>query len=76
MGKPIFMEKRDIKKELISYIDSDDEGLINALHETALQYQHQKKLDRMIEEGEEDIAAGRVYNLEESQKMLLRWLKK
>ena len=41
------------------------------LYQIIKNYEHQKQLDKMIEEGEEDIKAGRTYTIEEARKMIL-----
>ncbi|WP_231494738.1 hypothetical protein [Polaribacter sp. Hel_I_88] len=44
------------------------------LYKIIKNYKHQKQLDKMIEEGEEDIKAGRTFTIEEAQKMLKTWV--
>lgn len=65
----------EIKKELQEYIEIGDEQFLHALHETALKYLEQKKLDDMIAEGEADIKAGRTHSQDEVQKMIEAWTK-
>jgi predicted transcriptional regulator len=63
------MSRSDLRRKLHSYIEGGDKQLLNTLNETAETYMQQKELDQMIAEGEEDIKAGRTYNLEEVKKM-------
>ena len=63
------MSSSDLRRKLHSYIEGGDKQLLNTLNETAETYMQQKELDQMIAEGEEDIKAGRTYNLEEVKKM-------
>ncbi|RMB63318.1 hypothetical protein EAX61_02695 [Dokdonia sinensis] len=65
------MSKKNLKEKLAQYILDADENALNYLNEAAVKYdEHQKILDKMIEEGEEDIAAGRIVSHEEVMKSL------
>ncbi len=58
----------ELRGELYKYIEIGDRKFLNALHKTAKEYIERQWLNRMIAEGEEDIAAGRTYSLEEVKK--------
>ena len=65
----------EIREELHKYIEIGDSQFLNTLYKTAKSYIEQKNLDRMIEEGESDIKAGRVHSQNEVQKMIEDWTK-
>jgi len=67
------MKTIELKKKLHNYIESGDIQFLNTLHQTAAEYMEQKKEKIMIEEGEEDIKEGRVYDLDEAKKILDDW---
>jgi len=67
------MSAIEIKEELYRYIEIGDKQFIDKLYQTAKSYMEQKRLDRMIEEGEEDIKAGRTHSLEEARKIVDNW---
>jgi len=69
------MSTLEIKKELYKYIEIGDKQFIDKLYQTAKSYMEQKRLDRMIAEGEEDIKAGRLHSQEDVQKMINDWTK-
>lgn len=69
------MSTTEIKEELHKYIEIGDEQFIDKLYQTAKSYMEQKRLDRMIVEGEEDIKAGRLHSQEDVQKMINDWTK-
>lgn len=65
----------EIREELHKYIEIGDKQFLNTLYKTAKSYIEQKNLDRMINEGEADIKAGRTYSLKEAKKMVDNWEK-
>ena len=67
------MSTLEIKEELYKYIEIGDKQFIDKLYETAKSYIDQKRLDRMIAEGEEDIKAGQTYSLKEARKVVDNW---
>jgi len=69
------MSTIEIKEELYKYIEIGDKQFIDKLYQTAKSYMEQKRLDRMIKEGEEDIKAGRLHSQEDVQKMINDWTK-
>lgn len=69
------MEAIEIKEELYKYIEIGDKQFIDKLYQTAKSYMEQKRLDRMIEEGEDDIKALHLHSQEDVQKMIDNWTK-
>ncbi len=65
----------EIREELQRYIEIGDKQFLNTLYETAKNYMEQKRLDRMIAEGEADIKAGRLHSQKDVQKMIEDWTK-
>ena len=63
----------EIKKELHEYIDQGDEKFVKMFYEMAKAYVEQLRQDTLVEESEEDIIAGRIYNLDETQKIINNW---
>ena len=74
--KKLSMDTLEIKKELQYYIETGNDKLVERLYKTAKAlYEEQLELDRMIEEGEEDIRSGRVHSMDEVEKMMKEWRK-
>ena len=69
------MTTTEAKKELSRFIEIGDDQFIDKMYNTAKSYMEQKRLDRMIAEGEADIEAGRLQSLEDVQKMIKDWTK-
>ncbi len=69
------MSAMELREELRRYIEIGDKNFLNALHKTAKAYIEQKRQDRMIAEGEEDITSGRLHSQDEVQKMIENWTK-
>lgn len=69
------MTTTEAKKELSRFIEIGDDQFIDEMYNTAKSYMEQKRLDRMIAEGEADIEAGRLQSLEDVQKMIKDWTK-
>lgn len=69
------MTTTEAKKELSRLIEIGDDQFIDKMYNTAKSYMEQKRLDRMIAEGEADIEAGRLQSLEDVQKMIKDWTK-
>lgn len=69
------MDGLELRRELHKYIDIGDSQFLKTLHKTAKNYIEQKRLDRMIAEGEEDIKAGRLHTQNDVQKMIEDWTK-
>ena len=69
----IVMGALELKEELHEYINQGDEKFIKMFYEMAKAYIEQLQQDKLIAETEEDIKAGRVYNLDETQKIINSW---
>jgi len=69
------MSALEIKEELYKHIEIGNKEFIDKLYQTAKSFMEQKRLDRMIAEGEEDIKAGRLHSQEDVQKMINDWTK-
>lgn len=67
------MTTTEAKKELSRLIEIGDDQFIDEMYNTAKSYMEQKRLDRMIAEGEADIEAGRTYSLKEVKKIIDDW---
>jgi predicted transcriptional regulator len=67
------MTTTEAKKELSRLIEIGDDQLIDKMYNTAKSYMKQKRLDRMIAEGEANIEAGRTYSLKEARKIIDDW---
>lgn len=66
----------ELREELYKYIEIGDKKFLNALHKSAKEYIERQRLNRMITEGEEDIADGKTYSVAEAKKILADWEKK
>ncbi len=67
------MEAVNLKRELQKYVEIGDEAFLKELYKTAQNYINQKKLDRLILQGEDDIAAGKTHDANEVQGMIRSW---
>ncbi len=67
------MSTIELKQELHDYINQGDEKFVKMFYEMAKAYMQQLQQDKLITESEEDIKAGRVYNLDETQKIINSW---
>ena len=63
----------EIRDELHKFVDIGDPQFLEAMYKAAKNYMEQKRKDRMIAEGEEDIKAGRLHSQQEVQKMIEGW---
>jgi len=63
----------ELRDELQEFIEIGDTKFIALLHKTAKEYIERKKRDRMIEEGEADIAAGRIHSQQEIKDQIKNW---
>ncbi|WP_299672243.1 hypothetical protein [uncultured Polaribacter sp.] len=68
------MSTLEIRNEMLEIIQNEDENSLKNLYQIIKQYKHQKQLDKMIAEGEEDIKNGDVYNSSEVKAMLDNWV--
>lgn len=68
------MDTLEIKRELQHYIETGNDQLVERLYNTAKTlYEEQLEKDKMIEEAEEDIRAGRTYSQDEMKKFIENW---
>lgn len=67
------MSTLEIRQTLHHYIEIGNDEFLARLYEMIKAQLQQMEMDRMIEEGEEDIRAGRTYTLEEAKKIIDNW---
>lgn len=65
----------ELREELYKFIENADKQFLKTLYQTAQSYLEQKKQDRLIEEAETDIKAGRLHSQDEVQNMIEDWTK-
>ncbi|WP_189457683.1 hypothetical protein [Aquimarina muelleri] len=63
----------EIRDELHKFVDIGDPQFLEVMYKAAKNYMEQKRKDRMIAEGEEDIKAGRTHSLKEARKIIDNW---
>ena len=64
------MNAIELKRELHSFIDQEDDKTVEMLYQLVQSYRIQKRKDKMIAEGEEDIKNGRLYSLKEAKEIM------
>ena len=64
----------EIRNEMLELIKNEDDSSLKRLYELFKAYKEQRRLDKMIAEGEEDIKAGRLHSQSEVQKMIESWV--
>ena len=67
------MESTMLKKKLQDRISTADYDLLTKIDEAIANFEYQKEQDRMIEEAEEDIRAGKVYSQQEMIEQIKGW---
>ena len=67
------MRTIQIKKELHNLIEEGDDKFVKMFYEMAKAYMIQKRKDKMITEGEEDIKEGRLHSLKEAREIMDKW---
>ena len=67
------MNAIELKRELHSFIDQEDDRTLEMLYQLVQSYRIQKRKDKMIAEGEEDIKNGRLYSLKEAKEIMDKW---
>lgn len=67
------MNTLEIRQEMLELIKNEDDSSLKNLYQLIKAYKHQRSLDKMIAEGEEDIEAERLYSQSEVQKMIESW---
>ncbi|MBU3012153.1 hypothetical protein KO506_12120 [Polaribacter vadi] len=68
------MSTLEIRNEILEIVKNEDESSLKKLYQIIKNYKHQKQLDNMIEEGEEDIKNGDLHSTAEVEKMLNSWV--
>lgn len=68
------MSTIEIRREMLELIKNEDDSSLKGLYQLIKAYKHQRSLDKMIAEGEEDIKAGKLYSQSEVQKMIESWV--
>jgi len=61
------MDTIEIKAALHRFMDEEDETFLKMFFEMANAHVSQKRKDRMIAEGEEDVSMGRTHSLKEAR---------
>lgn len=69
------MSTLEIRNEILEMIQNEDDSSLKNLYQIIKNYKHQRQLDKMIAEGEEDIKNGDVYSSSEVKNMLSNWVK-
>lgn len=67
------MSTIELKRELHSLIDEEDDKSIVMFYQMVKSYIVQKRKDKMIAEGEEDIKNGRLHSLKEAKEIMDKW---
>lgn len=67
------MKTIELKRELHSFIDEEDDKTVKMFYQMVQSYIVQKRKDMMISEGEEDIKSGRLHSLKEAKGIMDRW---
>jgi predicted transcriptional regulator len=67
------MSTIELKRELHSLIDEEDDKSIVMFYQMVKSYIIQKRKDKMIAEGEEDIKNGRLHSLKEAKEIMDKW---
>lgn len=62
-----------MRQEMLELIKNEDDISLKSLYNLFKEYKYQRHLDKMIAEGEQDIEAGRIYNLEEVKDFIDSW---
>lgn len=67
------MKTIELKRELHSFIDEEDDKSVKIFYQMVKSYIVQKRKDKMIAEGEEDIKNGRLHSLKEAKEIMDKW---
>ncbi len=68
------MSTLEIRQEMLEIIKNEEESSLIKLYALIKSYKRQRQMDKMIAEGEEDIASGKLYSRLEIQKMIEGWV--
>lgn len=64
------MSTLELKQELHEFINDGDEKFIKMFYEMAKAYMTQKRKDKMIAQGEDDIEKGHLHTLKEAKEIM------
>jgi hypothetical protein len=67
------MKTIELKKELHSFIDEEDDKSVKIFYGMVKSYIIQKRKDKMIAEGEDDIKNGCLHSIKEAKEIMDRW---
>jgi predicted transcriptional regulator len=67
------MKAIELKRELHSFIDEEDDKSVEIFYQMVQSYIVQKRKDKMIAEGEDDIKNGRMHSLKEAKEIMDKW---
>ena len=67
------MSTMELKQELHNYIDEEDDKSVKVFYQMVKSYIDQKRNDKLIAEGEEDIKKGRLHSLKDAKKIMDKW---
>ncbi|MEN8912958.1 MAG: hypothetical protein ABF257_03820 [Polaribacter sp.] len=68
------MSTIEIRQEMLELIKNEDDSSLERLYELFKAYKEQRRLDKMIAEGEDDIKEGKLHSQSEVQKMIESWV--
>ena len=67
------MSTTELKKELHTFIDQEDDKSVKLLYTIIQKHRIQKHKDQMIAEGEDDIKNGRLHTLADAKSIMDKW---
>ena len=67
------MSTMELKQELHNYIDQEDDKSVKVFYQMVKSYIDQKRNDKLIAEGEEDIKNGSLYSLKDAKEIMDKW---
>lgn len=67
------MKTIELKRELHSFIDEEDDKSVKEFYQIVKSYIIQKRKEKMIAEGEDDIKNGRLHSLKEAKEIMDKW---
>lgn len=67
------MSTTELKKELHTFIDQEDDKSVKLLYSIIQKHRIQKYKDQMIAEGEDDITNGRLHQLADAKAIMDKW---
>lgn len=67
------MSTMELKQELHNYIDEEDDKSVKVFYQMVKSYIDQKRNDKLIAEGEEDIKNGSLHSLKDAKEIMDKW---